>query len=262
MPSRKTIKITSITKGKKGLYTVKTTGKSFYLTEDAVADRLLYVGKELTPLEINVLKKSSSMSSISTYAHSLFLHHSYSALEVRKKLATKYKSSKDIPEVIYNLKKEHLIDDKRYAEEYAEMKSSELYGEKKIIDDLRFLKGIDDEIIQNLSFDNEAENAKSFVKIAQKKYASLPLAAKKTKLKNSLIRRGFAEDIASIAVSNLRETKDTKYQAKLTQDAKSALVRYGRKYNGYELRSKTFSYLLSKGYKPDEIEKAIKENSK
>lgn len=260
MPSRKTIRILAISKGKKGIYSVKTSTKTFLINEESLADLLLYVGKELTPLQYSALSKASSLSSLYQYAHSLFGRRTYSSGEVRKKLQSKFKNSKEIPEIIYNLKKEHLLDDKQFAIDYAEMRCNELYGKKKIIDELTFDKGIDGDIIASLSFDEEEANAASFLKQAKRKYASLPLLTKKRKLEESLIRRGFDKDIAKEAVSTLKDERDGNYERKLSSDAKVALTRYGRKYNGYELRSKVFAYLSAKGYKAEEIEKVLKEN--
>ena len=74
----------------------------------------------------------------------------------------------------------------------------------------------------------------------------------------NLIRRGYSQAIAQKAVLCYEE--DTLQSKKsLTLLAENALKRYEKKYNGYDLRSKCFAYLLKKGYRSEDIAQALEE---
>ena len=92
----------------------------------------------------------------------------------------------------------------------------------------------------------------------EKKYARLPLRKKKEKAALALVRRGYDEKVACEAVRSYKEAKDAG-GAHLKTLCEKTLKKYGAKYNGYSLRSKTFAYLLSKGYAPEEVEQALEE---
>jgi SOS response regulatory protein OraA/RecX len=86
----------------------------------------------------------------------------------------------------------------------------------------------------------------------------LPLKAKRQKGSEALVRRGYSQSVASLAVMGYKE--DTlQSQKSLTLLAENTLKRYEKKYNGYDLRSKCFAYLLKKGYRSEDIAHALEE---
>jgi regulatory protein len=259
MPSKRiTEKILSITKNKKGLYAIKCTTKSFLLNEDSYTNMPLYVGKELSNNEIIALEKEERIAPLYAFALSSLSRAPSSIANLRKKLQNKFPTSNDINEVIYSLTSNGLLDDLDYAKTYKEEKEAALYGKNKIINDLKFVKGISDEIINKLSFKDEKKYAKMAATNVAKKYKNLPTKQLKEKTVNSLLRRGFSMEAASLSTEGLLENKGLVLNH-LNMDVQKALRHYGAKYQGYDLRNRVYYYLINKGYDVDDITKALKE---
>ena len=228
------------------------------LSPDAFTEMPLYVGKELTSIEYHSLLLFLRSESLRKYALSLVNKGSYSAHDIREKLRKKTGEEDTIGRLIFSLKQQGLIDDEKFARDFQEGKQAQLYGRNRIIQELKFKHGIRDEIVDSLSFMHEEERAEKLATLWEKKFARLPLKSKKEKAALALIRRGYDEVVAREAVSGYKQAKGVGDKS-LKLLCEKTLKKYGVKYNGYQLRSKVFAYLMSKGYSSEEIERVLED---
>ena len=260
-PSRKTgnrHKITAIKENKKGQMVVSFGAEKLLLSPNAFTEMPLYVGKELSGEEYHSLVLFLKSDTLRKYVLSLVNRGSYSAHDVREKLRKKTTEEDTIRRLIFSLKQQGLINDAEFARDYQAQKEAQLYGRNRIIQELKFKHGIRDEIVDSLSFKHEEEHAEKLAGIWEKKYARLPLKSKKEKAALALVRRGYDEVVSREAVQGYRQAKDVG-DKNLKLLCEKTLKKYGAKYNGYQLRSKTFAYLMGKGYGSEEIEKVLEE---
>lgn len=261
MPSKRigNQKILSITTDKKGKHLVSfASGDKLRLDDDAFTEIPLYEGKEVTPLEYRQLSSFLKNEGLASYALSLAVKGCYSRHDVRLKLEKKSQDVDQIRQALYKVQQEGFLDDEAFAKQYVEEKDAQLYGEERILSDLRFSHGVNETIVAGLSFPRELEKAKQAASMMERRYPSLPLTAKKRKAVEALRRRGFAENVALQAVSSYKEDKE-KSNLALKQSCEKLLCRYQKKYNGYEARAKCFAALLAKGYRSEDIAKILEE---
>jgi regulatory protein len=260
VPSRKigNQKVLSISTNKKGQQVIVLNHGRLVLSANAFTEHPLYVGKEVTALEYRDIVAFQKNEGLYNYALSLASKGCYSTHDLREKLSKKTSDVDQVRQALFRLRQQNLLDDEAFAKEYAEEKSEALYGRDRILQELRFKHGINETIAFALSFPHEEENAKKAAQLLEKKYARLPLKAKRQKGSEALVRRGYSQSVASLAVMGYKE--DTlQSQKSLTLLAENTLKRYEKKYNGYDLRSKCFAYLLKKGYRSEDIAHALEE---
>ncbi len=243
---------------KKGKYVIDLGDEKISLCQAFYMDELLYVGKVLTENDCARLSHLSALSEPYEYCIRLLSRGTYSSHTLREKLSLKYPECKDTNEIIYRLKKINLLDDYGYALAYKEAKESQLYGPKRILNELRYKKGIREEILNEIKFEDEEKTLNELFPLIDKRYKDLPFLKKAAKLERYFIDRGFSKEMAK--KYSLKASIDEKEQHKrLKADYEKAKRTYGRKYNGYELRQRIIRSLLSKGYKMNEIEEISKD---
>ena len=260
MPSAKTGKvITAIGKKKKGRIPVSFGTETIVLSEDAFTEYPLYVGKECSESEYRRLLKLSKNNDLYVYAISLLKRGNYPKKVMREKLEARAAEGENPFQVLNRLIIEGLLDDEMYAQDYKEMKERSLYGKRRILETLRFEKGIEESILSRLKFEHEEEHAEAYVETLQKRMAGLPLGKKRAKAKEALLRRGFEYGAIEPALSSLKEDKKA-VKSNLETHYLSAKRKFGAKYDGYELRQHIIASLLRKGYPYEAINEHLEED--
>ena len=256
MPSKRNTEIIRSIAKKKGKYIVTTDGWTLSLSLDAFSEIPLYVGKVIGNAEYYRLKHLADLDEPLRYAHGLLARRSYSVHLLKEKIITKYPECDDLKEIIFILKKEGLLDDERYAVDYAASKEALLYGPNRILDALRFEKGIAPEILEKLRFEPQEKQVEKLLPSFERRYASLPYRAKRQKIEKAIVDRGFDREVAKRFASSIPEDEKA-VQRRLEMDYAKAKAHYGRKYEGYELRMRIIRSLLSKGYTMNKIEEVL-----
>ena len=228
------------------------------LSEDVFTNYLLYVGKEVPLKEYREMKRYAEEESLYQYGLSLAIKGVYSTYEAREKIKAKAKEGQNPYEIIARLKQIGLLDDRSFAHQYAEEKSNQLYGENRIKGDLLHKKVVEAEIVASLTFKDELPHAKKYASSIEKKYARLPLKAKRQKAILALQRRGYAPGICYEAVEDYQENK-TEARKSFETDFAHLKARYERKYEGYELKQHIYAALLRKGYPNGLIQEKMEE---
>lgn len=228
------------------------------ISKDVYTSHYLYQGKEIEGREYYSLIKESELDSLYQYAKRIAVKGAYSSYEIKGKLYKK--DEKNYLKVFDRLVREGLIDDSEYAKEYFEEKLKRGYGEERIKNELSVLKHVDQKIIDKLKTDGLTRvSAVSLIPLYEKKYASLPLEAKKQKTKMALIRRGFSISEIEMALPKLRVIKLKEEQEMIAKDVLKYHRLYKRKYNGRDLYIRMRTALSKKGYTNSAIEKAMEE---
>ena len=258
MPFGKTgKKIAAISSNRKGQQIVVfSDGEKLVLSPNAFTEAPLYVGKEVSPLEMRSLHSFLEREKLMDYGLGLVSKREYSTKEVKDKLLAKAADPALVKEVMFYLKKEGFLNDEEFARDYAESKTALFYGRERILSALRFEKGLNPEILDGLSFSEELPHAKAFLRTLEKKTASLPAKSRRIKLSQMLSRRGFSTDIINQVVDEI-PSNSAAVKASLEKEATKAIQRYGKKYNSYNLKQKCFAYLYSKGFSSGEISEVL-----
>lgn len=228
------------------------------LSEDRFTDYYLYVGKSLSAFEFRQLERESREEKLYQYALKLSLGNSRSSFEIWEKIKAKAKEDENPKEIFARLKKNGFLDDRSYAEDYAERKSAEGYGRERILYELRENKHVDSAILADLSFPNEEEKATQCAASLEKRFARCPLAKKKEKAYQALLRRGFSPSLARKACANYHEDHEAAKQ-NFERDFVTLYQRYARQYQKGELKKHLFDGLYRKGYKMEMIEERWEE---
>jgi regulatory protein len=250
--------ILSISLNKKGKHVVTFGDGKLVLSDAAFTEIPLYVGKDLTSLEYHELANFAKIESLLAYGLSLASKGCYSSHEIRERLLKKCQREDPARQVMFRLRQEGFLDDSEFARQFQSEKENQLYGQERILQALRFEKGVKEEIVSSLHFTHEEEHATKAAREMERKYSRFPLAAKKKKAIEALRRRGFAPSVAFRAVEDFQEDR-TQSLKTLRNLAEKAVKRYGKKYNGYDLRGKAFAYLLSKGFESDDVSRVLED---
>lgn len=254
----KEYRVKEVKKSKKGLL-VSINGEEFYLSENSASELLLYPNKTLTYQEYLQLKQLSGYGDLLEKSINKLSRNPSSEFDFYQYLKQKGIEGKTIGQIIKKLKEYHLIDDESYAKAYQERYSLYLgYGQNRIKADLR-RKGIDEAIINQLSFpkSQEKENAEAYLEKMKPSLARFSNRERIRKANVFLLSHGFENDIIALVLDHFDEHDEAKEAELLEAELQKSLKHYSRNYEGYELRKRVISHLIHKGYNLEEIKKKI-----
>lgn len=259
-PSKNTGRtITRLNKNKNNV-TVFFNQQKLTLSFDVAASFYLYKGKTLTEKEYQQLLTRIDNEKYLSYAMKLASSARYSEFKMREKLYSKEADKKQVDEIIATLKKNKLIDDKTYIEDYIEFANRQNFGKNKIIDNL-LSKGIFRSEIDKFKFDEKTEinKAKKWLKKLEKKYSRYNGKSQRDHIIQALIREGFDLGVA-VEVTTALDLYDSKKDRELLKkDYQIIKKRYQHKYSGHELNEKIKQYLYHKGYRSKDIDKIVRD---
>lgn len=223
----------------------------------------LFPGKELSEKDIKDIKYLDELDEYLEYIKKVIVKNPKSESEIKERLTKKGASKKQIKSIIDKLKMYHLIDDKYLIKETVENLEYRKMGKNKIIETLK-KKGFTPEAIQKLEFDdqNELKKAKLLLPSLERKNAKYPYQVKKQHIYASLMRNGYDADIA-LKVADMAKPNDKKDELDiLRKDYQKVYLRYVKKYPKEDLKRKVCEYLLSKGYRYNDIKQIEGEKRK
>lgn len=233
-------------------------GEPLKVSKEAFVSAYLYAGKELSSKEISKLEEITAMSTLLNYALSLVSKKHYSEKEMLEKLLKKENNFPAAKNVINKLKENDLLDDKAFMYDLIAWDNERCFGVNKIIKHLKD-KGIPDSLINKVSFpiSTERKKAKSLLDKLEKKYERYNNTSKKQHVYQALIAQGYMIDVAKEVSSEVKVSNDKKEISKLNRDFEKTKARYQKKYEGYQLQQKIYTYLLNKGYRYQDIKKVL-----
>ena len=230
------------------------------ISKEAYLSSYLYVGKSLSNKEINKLNELTALTTLLNYAMSLISKRHYSERKMYEKLITKDSNKAAAMSVISKLKENDLLDDKAYMEDLIAWDEERGFGKNKIIKHLKD-QGIADSLINKAHFSpsNELNKAKGLVPKLERKYLRYAFNNKKKHVYQALLAHGFDHEAAKEAAELVKADSPRLEKEKLLNDYKKVLKRLENKYEGYQLKQKIYSALLSKGYKGKDIRLVLEE---
>lgn len=235
---------------------------AFAVDDNILVSYRLIKGKVLTKEDIEELKQVGEASKAYQVALNYLNFKMRSEKEIRDHLHQKDYEYIEI--AIERLKKNRMINDEEYARSFVrttfQLKNE---GPKKIERELRQKGLTQEEILSGLeeySWEKQKENA---IKAAEKTLNRQRNKSNKEiqqKLKEQLMLKGFENDIISEVLNELSsdQPEDEEYEALEIQGEK-AWNRYSRKHKNRALVQKTKTFLYSKGYPRELIDRYITE---
>ena len=256
------MKITKIEK-KKRLYLLELDdSEKLYITEDTIVHFMLSKGMEITEQELSEIRDYAQFS----YGKNLALYHlsfkQRTAKEVKDYLTQHDIQAEIISQVLDNLKKEHWINDRKYANSF--IQSNLLTGDKGafVLKQKLSQKGISSSIIEEeLSrFDFTELTDKVAEKLLKKYQGKLPRKALQDKILQALINKGFTHNQVKIACQHLEFEEDEERQQELLyKEIDKQYRKYSKKYEGYDLKQRLTQALARKGFDYSDITSALRE---
>ncbi|MBQ9251788.1 MAG: regulatory protein RecX [Clostridia bacterium] len=182
-------------------------GSRYYILRSMYQERPVAEGDEIDPKEYAQWVLTRQYRSALDKAVSMLAVRACSKGEIKQKLQRIGYSPETIEMVIYKLEKNDLLNDQDFAAQWAQYRSGQKYGPRRISQELRH-KGVSAEetaiAIEDVS---EEEQLASALTLAQKniRHAWTEEDPRKAKQKAiaSIVRRGFSWDIARQAVEQV-----------------------------------------------------------
>ena len=256
------MKITKIEK-KKRLYLLELDEtEQLYVTEDTIVRFMLTKGMTITTEAFEDIKTFAQFS----YGKNLALYHlsfkQRTEKEVKDYLLSYEISEAIIPKVLDNLKADKWLDDRRYAESFAQQNLTSGDKGAYVLKQKLAQKGIEktllDEVFEGLDFSELA--SKVAEKLLRKYQAKLPSKALKDKIIQSLQTKGFGYAEALATFEALAIDKDEEQEEELIyKELDKQHRRLSKKYDGYDLKQRLTQALARKGYDYDDIRSALKD---
>lgn len=256
------MKITKIEK-KKRFYLVELDETDrLYVTEDTIVRFMLSKDKTIDEAALEEIRDFAQLS----YGKNLGLYHisfkPRTVKEVRDYLTKHEIDDSIISQVIANLKDDNWLDDERYARSFIESNLNSGDKGPYVLQQKLTLKGIPkntvSQVLEEYEFGDMAERVAA--KLLRKYEGKLPHKALLSKLTQALMTRGFDYSTASSAIAQLaiEQDQDEDYELVLAEIEKLER-KYGRRYEGYELKQRLKHALMRKGYDFNLIDRAIRD---
>lgn len=247
----------------KNRFNIFINGKYSFAVDDTIlVTEGLYKGKELKEAEIEELREKGEASKAYQAALNYLSYKMRSEKEIREHL--KQKDYEMIDPVIEKLKKHQYINDKEYGKSFVRT-SFQLKNEgPKKIERKLVEKGLSNEEIltglEEYSLEQQKENALKATEKTLKRQKNKSNREIQQKVREQLMLNGFESDIITEVLDemDLEQTEDEEYTA-LEKQGEKAWNRYSRKHKDRELMNKTKTYLYSKGYPRELIDRFINE---
>ncbi|MEW5799188.1 MAG: RecX family transcriptional regulator [Bacteroidota bacterium] len=194
-------------KKNKSRFSIFVDGKyAFSVGEDVYVRFVLHTGQELSPTERDEIENAELESSVKKTALRYRSYRPRSTKEVYEYLTKKGYDERNIESALAYLKENNLLNDEEFARMVCRDRLTLKPVGKTAMKQILLKKGIDrttiDEVLQKLyTADKESTLALKEAERKYKRIASLPPLAKKKKIYEHLLRRGY-ESSLSLKIAN------------------------------------------------------------
>lgn len=235
---------------------------AFPVDDNLLVQYRLIKGKELTKEDIEELREKGELSK----GYQAALHYLNFKMRSEKEIVDylKKKEYQTIEPIIEKLKDNRLINDEEYAKSFVRTNSLlKLEGPKKIERTL-YTKGLSKgDVLTGLdeySRDKQQENASKLAEKVLNRQRNKSSREMNQKIREQLMTHGFDSDVIQRTLDeiDIDQSVDEEYEA-LQMQGEKAWTRYSRKHSGYDLISRTKTFLYSKGYPRELIDRFIEE---
>lgn len=245
--------VVSVSRLKGGKFRVRIGAGSFLLVERAYVELMPYKGKKVSPEEKARYRELEKEGRVLAFGEGLALRRRLSPMKMYRALLKKAEGNKALALKIQGiLKEEGLLDEKAFAEEYAEEHSFRGIGPRRILEGLAE-EGVSRETRASLSLKEDEGKARDHLPVMERKFGGLPKRERVEKGTAFLVRKGFSEGLSREVASDIRENKRERKEYLKSSFLKIRTGLEGR-YNDQELRYRVRAALLGKGFSLVEIE--------
>jgi len=185
--------ITAITKEKKHLTRiVLSDGAEILIDNDVCVENCLYTEMEVEPEFIKELKFNSDYKRAKSRALWYLDRMDYTEKSLSEKLNKAGFSKRAVAAVMANLIEFSMVDDRRYAERYAERLMEQNTSKREALNKM-YLKGVPYDLAKEVLDDTDSDEESQIKALLERKYASKLLGENGTqKVFAALIRKGFS----------------------------------------------------------------------
>ena len=220
----------------------------------------MYKNKSISIHQFNTLTRANRIEEYYTLALQKLAISSFSNKKIEEILIKKGATKEICKIVLERVRKLNFIDEKKIIEEIISFCDLKHYGFirlKKMLYDRR----ISEKEIRNVEYNSKREEEQAFllIKNLEKKYAKNNNTQRKSKVYSALLRNGFEEQLSLELVNKYANSNHINEINVLQLDYAKSISKFKNKYHGADLSKKITNYLLSKGYKPNDIN-FVKEN--
>ena len=245
--------VVSVSRLKGGKFRVRIGADSFLLVERAYVELMPYKGKKVSPEEKARYLELEKEGRVLAFGEGLAIRRRLSPMKMYRALLKKAEGNKALAMKVQGiLKEEGLIDERAFAEEYAEEHSFRGVGPRRILEGLAE-EGVSSETRASLSLKEDEKKARDYLPLMERKFGFLPKRERVEKGTGFLVRKGFSEGLSRKVSSEIRENSQERKKYLKTTFLKIRTRLEGR-YNDGEVRSRVRLALLGKGFSLQEIE--------
>ena len=256
-----TNQINRVEKKKNQFQVTLSDGQTLCVSEEILIRYQLLKGREITDEQWEEIQVENRRSTIYQSALNYLSYGLRTEKEVVQYMQRKEFITEDIQPIIQRLKEYQLIDDRLYAESYVRTYCREgVKGPRFIAQKLKE-KGVSSEDIEHglhyYSLDDCLHNALYQVEKLQRKYQRKTIFEQKQKIRQSLLTKGFPNDIINQALAESTFEKDSEQEQR---QLKKEIDKWWEKYqkeDRYKRRQKISAKLWNKGFSYDEIQQQL-----
>lgn len=238
---------------------------AFSVDEEILIKFSLKKGMEIDDATKDLLLQKDSIHKVYTLALNYLSYRMRSKQEIATYLEKKEVDPEQIPIVIDRLVKEGFLDDKEFAIALVRTRlhttSKGPLLIKKELQEKGITANVIQEALQDFTFEHQLEKALKWVEKKLKSGSKKSFNQQVQATQQTLMQKGFTNDVITSALANVNEEKDTETELQAVFYQGEKLVRkYEKKSNGFELKQKVKAALYRKGFNFDHIQQFIDEN--
>lgn len=234
---------------------------AFAVAETVLIKYNIFKGRELTPTLINEIKIADQHARALQLAYNFLSQQLRSAYEIEQKLRTAEIDDSTIEVIMQRLRAEHLVDDLSYAQSLVRTLGKTSLKGPRVIEQVLWQKHIAEQIskIAILEYGEEMqiENATKLYFQLMKRYQRLANFAKKQRVYQAMMQKGYTQKIITIVVdSNVIPIDDEQELINLNKWAEKIWQR-NRNLTLEKRILKTKQSLYMKGFQGDDIQRVV-----
>lgn len=239
--------------------TIETANDKYKISSETFKVLGLDVGDNITLGALKAMKNLEHKNEMLRYATNLLTKRPYNEKELTRKINKKFSYPREIKSVIYTLKKMDLLNEKEYLNNYIDYFNKNYFGKYFIINFFRS-RGVKDELINSIVFDEELEKekAEAYLETIRNKYISGSFARQKRKIYDVMLERGFQVEVILEVLEELQIDSEVE-KKQLYKTYKKYKEKYkDLKDKGVDTEAKIVSKLIECGYPLNLIQEVIK----
>jgi SOS response regulatory protein OraA/RecX len=229
------------------------------LSERGYTQFYIYPNKRLSDKEFNQLKEAEALDPFHSFLIRLLARGRYSEAIIRQKLYLRKAQRYQVEELIKTYREYGLINDQALLKELTDYYRERHLGYRAIQRKLKE-KGFPDNLINDeVKPSNEVAAMNYFLPLLEKKFAHLPRMAKRQKMYQALVSKGFDHETIITASNEQGEDDSDVIHTYAQRVFEGAYAKYKRTLSGQALKERLINFMRTKGYTMTKIKQLLGE---